>query len=147
MLVLAERGSCGQQQRSHAHTHPACSHTPPPATRREAFSVGLAGWWIMHDFRSHGRDGADPLAELLACDGMNTMRKREIARSRDPGTIRTLMQRTVLVLLIVSGILSGCSRDKPATYQGYVEGEYVHVASPIGGRLEHLLVQRGQTIE
>src|SRR5262249_15236059 len=57
------------------------------------------------------------------------------------------MRRTVLVLLLVSGILPGCSRDKPATYQGYVEGEYVHVASPIGGRLEHLLVQRGQTIE
>jgi HlyD family secretion protein len=48
--------------------------------------------------------------------------------------------------LIGSGILAGCSGDKPSAYQGYVEGEYVHVASPVGGRLERLLVQRGQTI-
>jgi HlyD family secretion protein len=41
----------------------------------------------------------------------------------------------------------GCSGDKPPSYQGYVEGEYVYVASPVGGRLERLLVQRGQTIQ
>jgi HlyD family secretion protein len=57
------------------------------------------------------------------------------------------MLRRALTLLIVSGILASCSRENPATYQGYVEGEYVHVASPVGGRLERLLVQRGQTIE
>jgi len=42
--------------------------------------------------------------------------------------------------------LVGCSSDKPSAYQGYVEGEYVHVASPFGGRLERLHVQRGQTV-
>ena len=42
--------------------------------------------------------------------------------------------------------LAACSGDPPSTYQGYVEGEYVHVASPVGGRLERLLVQRGQTV-
>ncbi|MFL6573409.1 MAG: HlyD family secretion protein [Burkholderiales bacterium] len=57
------------------------------------------------------------------------------------------MRRHALALLIASGILAACSGDKPATYQGYVEGEYVHVASPVGGRLERLLVQRGQTVE
>ncbi|MBR7560215.1 biotin/lipoyl-binding protein, partial [Mycobacterium tuberculosis] len=30
--------------------------------------------------------------------------------------------------------------------QGYVEGEFVYVASPVGGRLDHLGVQRGQTV-
>ncbi|HYV20808.1 MAG TPA: HlyD family efflux transporter periplasmic adaptor subunit [Verrucomicrobiae bacterium] len=30
--------------------------------------------------------------------------------------------------------------------QGYVEGEFVHVASPLGGRLEKLEVARGQTV-
>ncbi|HET7401337.1 MAG TPA: HlyD family efflux transporter periplasmic adaptor subunit, partial [Usitatibacter sp.] len=39
------------------------------------------------------------------------------------------------------------SHDKPAAYQGYVEGEYVHVASPIGGRLDRLLVERGQVVD
>jgi HlyD family secretion protein len=44
-------------------------------------------------------------------------------------------------------LIGGCSGEKPAWYQGYVEGEYVYVASPVGGRLERLLVQRGQTVE
>jgi HlyD family secretion protein len=44
-------------------------------------------------------------------------------------------------------LLGGCSSDTPSGYQGYVEGEYVHVASPLGGRLDKLLVQRGQTID
>jgi HlyD family secretion protein len=43
-------------------------------------------------------------------------------------------------------LFAGCSADPPPTYQGYVEGEYVHMASPLGGRLERLQVQRGQTI-
>jgi HlyD family secretion protein len=56
------------------------------------------------------------------------------------------MRRNALALLIASGALAGCSGEKPGTYQGYVEGEYVYVASPLGGRLDRLLVQRGQTI-
>ena len=50
-------------------------------------------------------------------------------------------------MITAAGILGGCSGDKPTSFQGYVEGEYVHVASPVGGRLDRLLVQRGQTIE
>ena len=50
------------------------------------------------------------------------------------------------ISLCAVAALSGCSRDPPS-YQGYVEGEYVYVASPVGGRLEHLFVQRGQAIE
>jgi HlyD family secretion protein len=49
-------------------------------------------------------------------------------------------------LLIAAAVLGGCSSDKPVAYQGYVEGEYVYIASPVGGRLENLLVQRGQTV-
>ena len=57
------------------------------------------------------------------------------------------MRHNALAPLVALGILGGCSGETPSTYQGYVEGEYVHVASPVGGRLERLLVQRGQTIE
>jgi len=53
--------------------------------------------------------------------------------------------RAVAVLLCA--LAAGCSGDKLAAYQGYVEGEYVHVASPIGGRLDRLLVERGQTVD
>ena len=57
------------------------------------------------------------------------------------------MHRSAFLLSVLPGILVGCSGDKSSTYQGYVEGEYVHVASPVGGRLERLLVQRGQTVD
>jgi len=43
-------------------------------------------------------------------------------------------------------LLCGCSGSKTVGYQGYVEGDYVNVASPMAGRLERLLVQRGQTV-
>jgi HlyD family secretion protein len=59
---------------------------------------------------------------------------------------RGSMRRTALALSIATAMLIACSGDTPSTYQGYVEGEYVYIASPVGGRLESLLVQRGQTI-
>jgi HlyD family secretion protein len=42
--------------------------------------------------------------------------------------------------------LVACDRAPPAGYQGYVEGEFVHVSSPIAGRLDQLLVKRGDEI-
>lgn len=58
------------------------------------------------------------------------------------------MRDTRSALLCALAISAGCSpSDRPSTYQGYVEGEYVHVASPVGGRLERIHVQRGQTID
>lgn len=35
---------------------------------------------------------------------------------------------------------------KETVFQGYVEGEYIHVASPIAGRLEKLAVHRGESV-
>ncbi|GMG88804.1 secretion protein HlyD [Cupriavidus sp. TKC] len=42
--------------------------------------------------------------------------------------------------------LAACSNDKPVSWQGYVEGEFVSVASPFAGRLEKLSVDRGQQV-
>ncbi|MGA2083073.1 MAG: HlyD family efflux transporter periplasmic adaptor subunit [Holophaga sp.] len=42
--------------------------------------------------------------------------------------------------------LAGCSEKKAVTYQGYVEGEFVYVASAEAGRLDRLLVARGQQV-
>jgi HlyD family secretion protein len=56
------------------------------------------------------------------------------------------MRRAAYFLLVVSGALAGCSHEGPSAYQGYVEGEYVYVASSVGGRLDKLNVQRGQAI-
>ncbi|MFI4930225.1 MAG: HlyD family secretion protein [Burkholderiales bacterium] len=58
-----------------------------------------------------------------------------------------LMRHLAFGLSAAAALLGACTPNGPPTYQGYVEGEYVHVASAVGGRLERLLVQRGQTIE
>jgi hypothetical protein len=39
--------------------------------------------------------------------------------------------------------LAGCSPAGPSGWQGYLEGEFVHLAAPLGGRLERLAVARG----
>jgi HlyD family secretion protein len=43
--------------------------------------------------------------------------------------------------------LAGCSRSVDNQVQGYVEGEYVYVASPLAGALESLYVQRGAQVK
>lgn len=51
------------------------------------------------------------------------------------------------MLPVVSVLLAGCPDARHGAYQGYVEGEYVNIASPMAGRLDKLRVQRGQTVE
>jgi HlyD family secretion protein len=53
-------------------------------------------------------------------------------------------------LIVAIGVFlfaMGCSHQRTNTYQGYVEGKYVYVASAQSGRLTSLSVARGQTIE
>jgi HlyD family secretion protein len=52
-----------------------------------------------------------------------------------------------LIAGVAAVLLAACSGEKSSAYQGYVEGEYVNVASAVAGRLDKLLVQRGQTVE
>jgi len=54
--------------------------------------------------------------------------------------------KVLLLAVCVSVILPGCARHPADTYQGYVEGKFVYVASPQAGRLTHLAVTRGDTI-
>jgi HlyD family secretion protein len=48
-----------------------------------------------------------------------------------------------LILLLMVG---SCSDPPENRFQGYVEGEFVYVASPFAGQLETLSVQRGQQV-
>jgi len=48
------------------------------------------------------------------------------------------------VLLILAG---GCDRTPPNQVQGYVEGEFVYIASPLAGQLEKLNVRRGDQVK
>ena len=41
----------------------------------------------------------------------------------------------------------GCAKKNPSLVQGYVEGEFVYVASPFAGHLEKLSVKRGSHVE
>jgi HlyD family secretion protein len=52
-----------------------------------------------------------------------------------------------ILLAFALAILGGCSAEGVPGYQGYVEGEYVHLAPAVGGRLERIHVQRGQAVE
>jgi len=52
----------------------------------------------------------------------------------------------LFILLFATFLVSSCT-EKPTDYfQGYVEGEYVLVSSPLAGRLEVLAVSRGQDV-
>lgn len=44
-------------------------------------------------------------------------------------------------------VLAGCGNNDTAFYQGYVEGDYVYVASSEAGRLDTLAVRRGQQVD
>jgi HlyD family secretion protein len=52
---------------------------------------------------------------------------------------------TALAFLIV--VLAACSEPPSNVFQGYVEGEYVNVASSLGGTLQTLSVTRGQQVQ
>ncbi len=55
--------------------------------------------------------------------------------------------RYVAPLLALWLVCSGCARREVTGWQGYLEGEFVYIAAPIGGRLDHLAVQRGARVE
>src|SRR5213083_1860957 len=67
---------------------------------------------------------------------MNAFR---LLQDRQP--IRVLAAMAMLVLV------SSCSNRPNDRFQGYVEGEFVYVSSPLAGTLESLRVQRGQQVK
>lgn len=54
--------------------------------------------------------------------------------------------RTVVIALSTA-VVEGCSDNTPATFQGYAEGEYVHIAAAFSGTLDTLAVQRGTQVK
>lgn len=55
-----------------------------------------------------------------------------------------LLRRAMRTLLAAFALFAvGCSSDS-GTFQGYVEGDFVYMASSQAGQLEHLYVKRGQ---
>ena len=58
---------------------------------------------------------------------------------------RALLQAVGTLTLLL--LLAGCSDPSKDWFQGYVEGEFVYVASPLAGQLDILSVQRGQQVK
>ncbi|WP_285905790.1 HlyD family secretion protein [Pseudodesulfovibrio pelocollis] len=57
------------------------------------------------------------------------------------------MNRLFAILaFLLPALLLGCSEPPANRFQGYVEGEFVNIASPLGGTLIELAVTRGQTV-
>jgi len=50
-------------------------------------------------------------------------------------------------LLFSLALLAACDKQEEGVWQGYVEGEYVLLASPYAGQLQKLFVARGDLIE
>ncbi len=66
----------------------------------------------------------------------------------DRGLVHRFRARVSLVggALLMLGLLPGCERRDEHQVQGYVEGEFVYVASPVAGSLQTLYVQRGAQV-
>ncbi|CCO25001.1 HlyD family secretion protein [Maridesulfovibrio hydrothermalis] len=60
---------------------------------------------------------------------------------------RFLTNITLFTVILISGLLlSGCVDEELKLWQGYVEGEFVYVSSPLGGQLDEISVKKGQTV-
>jgi HlyD family secretion protein len=61
-------------------------------------------------------------------------------------------KRARLLVVVAFGLAAalasaGCQRSDERQLQGYVEGEFVYVAAPLGGALESLFVSRGAQVK
>lgn len=64
-----------------------------------------------------------------------------------PGVIHWRGSLAVGCSLALLFVLAGCDRGDRGLVQGYVEGEFVYVASPFGGAMEALTVERGTWVK
>lgn len=64
-----------------------------------------------------------------------------------PGRISFWRLAIPISLLLLAALLAGCSQSPSNVFQGYIEGEYVYVASPLGGTLTDLAVERGEEVK
>jgi HlyD family secretion protein len=50
-------------------------------------------------------------------------------------------------MAVAAIFIAGCSPNPSNVFQGYIEGEYVYVAAPLGGALTNLAVARGDSVK
>ena len=66
-----------------------------------------------------------------------------------PDDVRRFQASTVSIftMLAMLVLLAGCSHPDRTALQGYAEGEFVYVASPLAGQLDTLAVKRGAQVK
>jgi len=52
-----------------------------------------------------------------------------------------------IAVFLTAMFVAGCSSKRQGVFQGYIEGEFVYVASPLGGTLTNLAVARGAEVK
>ena len=62
-----------------------------------------------------------------------------VMRQKRPGLLAAGLALAVIAI-------AGCSPEPANVFQGYLEGEYVYVAAPLGGALTNLAVARGDQV-
>lgn len=62
-------------------------------------------------------------------------------------TRRVLIMIACVAAIVAIIAVTGCENGEDGSYQGYAEGEFVYVASKIGGRLDELPVRRGDLVK
>jgi HlyD family secretion protein len=64
------------------------------------------------------------------------------------GKMHVLRDRTLTGTVAAAALvlMAGCAQKPTNTYQGYIEGKFVYVASPQSGRLDQVSVARGDTV-
>jgi len=62
------------------------------------------------------------------------------------GGAREFTAGLMAIFTIIMALLAGCSKNSSGQFQGYIEGEYVYVASPMAGALTNLSVARGDSV-
>ncbi|HET7534920.1 MAG TPA: HlyD family efflux transporter periplasmic adaptor subunit [Candidatus Didemnitutus sp.] len=61
--------------------------------------------------------------------------------------MKNFFRVSALALFAALALAAGCRRAQPHGWQGYFEGEFVYVGSPLPGRLDHLAVTRGSRVD
>lgn len=61
--------------------------------------------------------------------------------------MEVFMKRFTFLPLLALLLAIGCKPKSDGSWQGYIEGEYVYVAAPVGGTLTTLNVKRGDTVK
>ena len=67
-------------------------------------------------------------------------------RSQGEERPEVMSARRLAMVTALAALVAGCSDKGPGTLQGYVEGDFVHVASPYAGYLDGLAVARGAQV-